>query len=183
MVFAPASHGGSNYPLFLNALKGESNMSEIYVKIEGIDGESKDEKHKGWIDAISLGYGVSQSSSMFSGGGGGVGKADFGGVVFSHHLDRASPNLFKYCAAGKHIPKVEISACKSGGGQKEFAHITLTDVIVTGVGPNGNAGSIWVETVSLAYSKIMIEVHEQKADGAMLAGVSGGWNVKENKAA
>ncbi|MDR1425030.1 MAG: type VI secretion system tube protein Hcp [Azoarcus sp.] len=157
-------------------------MSEIYVKIEGIEGESKDAKHKGWIDAINLSYGVSQSSSVFTGGGGGVGKADFNGLAFTHYFDRASPNLFKYCAAGKHIATVEISGCKSGGGQQEFVHVKLSDVIVIGVTPNGNAGSMWVETVSLAYSQIVIEAKEQKADGSMVAGVSGGWNVKENKA-
>ncbi|MDR2451499.1 MAG: type VI secretion system tube protein Hcp [Candidatus Accumulibacter sp.] len=157
-------------------------MSEIYVRIEGIEGESKDAKHKGWIDAVSLGYGVSQSSSMSSGGGGGVGKADFNGVSFSHYFDRASPNLFKYCAAGKHIPKVEISGCKSGGGQQEFVRVTLTDVIVTGVTPSGNAGSMWVEAVSLSYSQIVIEAREQNADGSIGAGVAGGWDVKENRA-
>jgi type VI secretion system secreted protein Hcp len=163
-----------------NDYKGAGSMSEIYVKIEGIEGESKDAKHKGWIDAINLSYGVSQSSSMFTGGG--VGKADFSGLSFSHYFDQASPNLFNYCAAGKHIPKVEISACKSGGGQQEFAHITLTDVIVSGVTPNGNAGSMWVEAVSLSYSRIVIEVKEQKQDGSTAAGISGGWDVKENKA-
>ena len=157
-------------------------MSEILVKIEGIEGESKDVKHKGWIDATNFNYGVSQSSSMFSGGGGGVGKADFNGVTFSHYFDRASPNLFKYCAAGKHIPKVEISACKSGGGQQEFAHVTLTDAIVTGVTQNGNAGSMWVEVVSLSYSRIVIEAKEQRADGTMGASILGGWDVKENRA-
>ena len=157
-------------------------MSEIYVKIEGIEGESKDAKHKGWIDATSIHYGVVQPVALASGGGGGVGRADFSGVTFTHHLDRASPALFKYCAAGKHIPKVEISACKSGGGQQEFVRITLSDVIVAGVTPAGDAGSMWVETVTLAYSRIVIDVKEQKADGTMGASVLGGWDVKENRA-
>jgi len=105
----------------------------------------------------------------------------------SSHLTRAKASAralsaaFKYCASGKHIPTVEISGCKSGGGQQEFIHVELSDVIVVGVTPNGNAGSMWVETVSLAYSQIVIEAKEQKADGSMVAGVSGGWNVKENK--
>jgi type VI secretion system secreted protein Hcp len=157
------------------------SMSEIFVKIEGITGESKDAKHKGWIDAINLSYGVSQSSSMSSGGGGGVGKADFRGLAFSHFLDRASPTLFKYCAAGKHVPTVEVSACKSGGGQQEFVHIVLSDVLVTSVEPSGAAGDMWVETVCLSYSRIVIEVREQSASGSMNAFVSGGWDVKENR--
>ncbi|MDR0702610.1 MAG: hypothetical protein LBF61_09460 [Azoarcus sp.] len=58
----------------------------------------------------------------------------------------------------------------------------MTDVIVSGVTPNGNAGSQWVEAVSLSYSQIVIEAKEQKQDGSTAAGVSGGWNVKENRA-
>ena len=158
-------------------------MSEIFIKIEGITGESKDAKHKGWIDAINLSYGVSQSSSMSSGGGGGVGRADFKGLVCSHFLDRASPALFKYCAAGKHVPTVEVSVCKSGGGQQEFVHIVLSDVLVTSVEPGGAAGDMLAETVCLSYSKIVIEVKEQSASGSMSATVSSGWNVKENREA
>jgi len=157
-------------------------MSAIYVKIEGIEGESKDSKHKGWIDALAASYGVEQSSSISSGGGGGVGKASFDAVTFTHALDRASPTLFAYCAEGKHIKKVDISLCKSGGGLEEYAHITLSDVLVVDVEPAGAAGTQWVETIRLSYSTIKIEVKEQSATGSMGATVTGTWDVKLNKA-
>ena len=157
-------------------------MSAIYVNVEGIEGECKDSKHKGWIDALSCSYGVSQSSAMASGGGGGVGKASFGALAFSHHFDKSSPNLFQYCAAGKHIPKVLVSVCKSGGGQQEYILITLEDVLITNVAPSGSEGSEWAESVNLSYSKIKIEAKEQDKGGSMLATVTGGWDVKQNKA-
>ena len=157
-------------------------MTEIYVRIDGISGECKDAKHKDWIEAFSIAYGASQSSSMFTGGGGGVGKADFDSLSFVHYYDRASPNLFKFCAAGKHIPVVEVSLCKSGGKQEEFARIKLTDVLVTRTGMNGAGGEdIATELVELAYAKINIAVREQKADGSVGAETIGSWNVKENK--
>ena len=78
---------------------------DIFIRLDGITGESKDAKHNGWIDVLTISYDVSQSSSMNVGGGGGVGRADFTPVTFGHHVDRASPALFKYCASGKHIPK------------------------------------------------------------------------------
>ena len=157
-------------------------MSAIYVKIEGIEGESKDSKHKGWIDATSCNYNVSQSSSMQTGGGGGVGKANFGAVIFTHRFDKSSPNLFQYCAAGKHIPKVQVSVCKSGGGQQEYILITLEGVLIAGVAPSGTEGSEWTESVNMFYSKITVETREQGKDGAMLATVTAGWDIKQNKA-
>jgi type VI secretion system Hcp family effector len=156
-------------------------MSAIYIKIEGITGESKDAKHKGWIDALGFSYQVSQSTSVFTGGGGGVGRGDFAPLVFSHFYDRASPMLFRFCAAGKHIPKVEISLCKMGGKQEEFVHITLTDVVLTHVEPAGTSGDMPRESVGMAYARIEAGIKEQNADGSMGATVAAGWDVKENR--
>jgi type VI secretion system secreted protein Hcp len=155
-------------------------IQEVFIKIDGITGESKQAKHKGWIDVLTYSYRVSQTASLFTGGGG-VGRADFAPLTFSHIIDRASPNLFKYCAAGKHIPKVELSACKAGDGSQEFLNIKLFEVVIVDVNPNGSSGDQTVENVSLAYGKIEIKIKEQNADGAMGAEVCGNWSVKENK--
>jgi type VI secretion system Hcp family effector len=82
---------------------------------------------------LDYSYRVTQSASLYSGGGGGVGRADFPPLTFSHYIDKASPNLFKYCAAGKHIKEVTLSACKAGGGSKEFLNIELFQVMVVDV--------------------------------------------------
>jgi len=160
-----------------------ASLQDFYIKIAGIDGESKDSKHKGWIDVLSFGYDVSQSDSAFTGGGSGVGKASFSALSFHHYVDKATPNLMQYCAAGKHIPTVEMSCCKVGDGAQEYMHITLSDCIITHAGPSGSTEDARVtETVSISYSKIKVEVKEQNANGSMGAAVTGTWNVKENKA-
>jgi len=161
-----------------------ASLQDIYIKLEGITGESKDANHKGWIDVLSFDYAVSQSSSVSSGGGGGVGKANFDALSFIHYVDKTTPVLFKYCAEGRHIPKVELSVCKSGGGSKEYMRITMTDVLVTRAGPSGVAADAQAkEAVSLSYSTVKVEVKEQKADGTMGATVTGAWDVKANRVA
>ncbi|MDR1063894.1 MAG: type VI secretion system tube protein Hcp [Azoarcus sp.] len=155
---------------------------EIFIKIDGIAGESQQAAHKGWIDAIHITYGATQPTAMHTGGGGGVGRADFAPLTFSHTLDKSSPNLFLYCASGKHIPTVTVSVCKAGDGSQEFAKIIMSDVIVAGITPGGASGSGMTETVALSYSKIQISVKEQKADGSMGAAVHGNWDVKANAA-
>ena len=42
---------------------------DIYLKLDGIPGESHDSKHKEWIQILSFSHGLSQTGSMFSGGG------------------------------------------------------------------------------------------------------------------
>ncbi len=162
----------------------KDSLQDFYVKIDGISGESKDSKHSGQLDVLSWAYAVSQSSSSHTGGGGGVGKANFSDLVFTHYVDKATANLIKYCAGGKHVASVELSCCKVGDGQQEYMKVTLTDVLITHVRPIGATNSPRViEEVGLSYSKIKVEVKEQNGDGSMGATVTGAWDVKQNKAA
>ena len=47
---------------------------EIFLKLDGIKGESVDKEHAGEIVALDLQWGMSQSSSMHMATGGGAGK-------------------------------------------------------------------------------------------------------------
>ncbi len=158
-----------------------STQQDYHVKIEGVEGESKHAKFKGWIDAISWTYGIQQPSAMESGGGGGAGKAAFDALSFAHEVDRSTPNILKFCAMGKHLPKIQLCCAKAGHGPQIYTHITLSDCIITSVRviapPNGRV----IENVGVKYGKINIEVKEQCADGSLGAGICGGWDVKANK--
>src|SRR6478609_2866958 len=100
---------------------------DAFLKLDGIDGESTDDKHKNEIEVLSYSWGLTQSSSGDSGGGGGAGKATFQDLHFVSHLSKASPMLFLKCATGQHIKEGLITVRKAGGGQLEYLKITLTD--------------------------------------------------------
>ena len=42
---------------------------DMFIKIKGHDGESKDDKHKKQIDVLAWSWGMSQSGSFHTGGG------------------------------------------------------------------------------------------------------------------
>ena len=48
---------------------------DMFIKIDGIKGESADDKHKEEVDVLSWSWGMSQSGSAHMGGGAGAGKA------------------------------------------------------------------------------------------------------------
>ncbi len=156
---------------------------EFHLHIEGIRGEAKHAKFKDWIDVLSWSCSVSQLSSMDRGGGGGVGKAKFNEMALTHTIDRASPNLVKYCAAGRHIPRVTLVLSKAGGGSIEYARYVMEDCIITHVHPVGRPGrrNQLRESFGIDFSRIRIEIKEQKPDGGMGASVCSGWDVKANK--
>ena len=89
--------------------------SDYLLELEGIKGESLDEKHKDKIEIDSFSWGVSNDGNMGRGGGGGTGKANFQDVHFTKQTDKSSALLVKSAASGDHIKKAVLTARKAGG--------------------------------------------------------------------
>ncbi|MCP3874696.1 MAG: type VI secretion system tube protein Hcp, partial [Desulfobacteraceae bacterium] len=68
---------------------------DAFIKIDGIDGESTDDKHHGWIEIIRHGMGVKQtvSTTASSAGGASAERADFSDFSIRKYLDKSSPKL------------------------------------------------------------------------------------------
>jgi type VI secretion system secreted protein Hcp len=156
---------------------------DIFLKIDGINGESQDDKHKNEIEVLNWDWEVLQQSSMHAGSGGGAGKATIKDLTFEHAIDRASPNLMKYALTGKHIDQAVLVMRKAGGNPLEYLKITMSDVIVTRVKPSGskNEPEKNLEAVSLSFSKVEQEYVVQNAQGGSGGAVTAGFDIKGNK--
>jgi type VI secretion system secreted protein Hcp len=155
---------------------------DIFLKLNGIDGESQDASHKNEIEVLDWSWKISQNSSMHSGSGGGAGKATVDDLTFTHRIDKSSPNLMKYCLTGKHIPEAKLTIRKAGGNPLEYLTITMTDVIVSMVQPSGQASDEVIhEQVSLAFSKVKQEYAVQNAQGGSAGTITAGYDIKGNK--
>ena len=155
---------------------------DYFLKLDGIDGESQDKKHKGEIDIQSYSMGVTQDGTFSSGGGGGAGKASFQDIHFTKVYDKSSPKLMEACASGKHIGKATFIARKAGGEQEEYLKIEFGDVLISSYQSGGSSGSDVLPTdqFSMNYGKISKEYKEQTAKGSLGGSVKAGWNLKEN---
>lgn len=62
---------------------------DAFIIIDGIDGESTDNKHNGWIELLSCGVTVSQkvSHTASSAGGASTGRGDFSEIRSSLYAD------------------------------------------------------------------------------------------------
>jgi type VI secretion system secreted protein Hcp len=157
--------------------------ADFFLKIDGIEGESSDAKHKGEIDLDSWSWSESQSGSHAAGGGGGAGKVsmkDFHAVM---KIGKASPKLMLACATGEHLKKAVLTCRKAGKEQQEYLKVTLTDLLVSSyqTGGNGHGGVVPTDQFSLNFAKIEFEYREQKADGNLGAPVKAGYDLKSNK--
>jgi type VI secretion system secreted protein Hcp len=154
-------------------------MADMFVKIVGIAGESQDEVHRGQVDIASWHWKMSQQSSMMAGSGGGAGKATVNDLEFVHQIDRASPNLMRYCLTGRHIPEVILYARKAGGTPLDFLKITMGDVVITGVEPSGVMDKFW-EHVTLSFARVKQEYIVQGQFGTSNGTVTASFDIKEN---
>jgi type VI secretion system secreted protein Hcp len=155
--------------------------ADIFAKIGDIKGESLDSKHKDEIEVLSYSWGVSNTGSMASGGGGGEGKASFHDISFTHNIDKASPVLMQACATGTHLKEATITHRKAGKGQQEYLIVKMNDIIVTSVTHGGSGDSGHSENVTLAFAKVNVEYKPQKADGSLDAGIHFKYDIKARK--
>lgn len=156
---------------------------DYFLKLDGIPGESTDDKHKGEIDLQSFSFGVSQGGTFSRGGGGGAGKASFQDFHFTKEMDKASPKLMLACATGDHIAKATLVCRKAGGTQEEYLKIEFGDVLVSSyqVGGSSGGGALPTDQFSLNYGKIEQEYKEQTSKGSLAGSVKAGWDLKANK--
>jgi type VI secretion system secreted protein Hcp len=157
----------------------------MFLKLDGIKGESKDHKHKDEIHIESFSWGVNQTGTMSAIGGGGAGKCSISDVSVTKFTDKASTPLMLHCANGKHIKEGLITVRKAGEKPLEYLKIKLTDIIITSVQQAGhNATDLLTENVSMNFAQCNVEYQEQKADGSAEGGpVLFGWNLKKNEKA
>ena len=155
--------------------------TDIFVKIDGIKGESKGKGHEKEIDVLAWSFGVSQSGSFGQGGGGGSGKANVQDLTFTKHIDSASSDLMLATFCGKHIPEVVFTMQKAGENPLVYMKITLTNVIVTNHITGGTPGEERpTENISLNFEKIKYEYDSQNEKGGKGEHYQMGWNVSQN---
>jgi type VI secretion system secreted protein Hcp len=156
---------------------------DYFLQITGVEGESTDAKHKGWIDVDSWSWGETRPAPPAGGGGGGAGKVQIQDLHFVSRVSKASPKLFLACANGQHFKEAKLVGRKAGKEQQEFLTWTFSDILVTGYQTGGAEGGEIVpsDQVSLNFAKLKVEYRAQKADGSLDAPVSAGWDAKNNK--
>jgi type VI secretion system secreted protein Hcp len=151
----------------------------VFLQIDGINGESTDKDHKDWIEVLSYSHSISQAASAVSSPAGGTaaGKVTHQEFVITKNVDIASPLLYQACATGKHFPSVVIEVSRATGkAPVKYMTITMKDVFVSTAAlsaPGTNDSPI--ETISLDYGSIQWAYAPQNPDGSIGTVVTGTW--------
>ena len=154
---------------------------DYFLKIKGIEGESKDSKHSNEIDVLSFSWGETQTGTHAGGGGGGAGKVSMQDFHFVMKTNKASPKLLLACANGEHIPEAIMVCRKAGKDQQDFMKLKFYDLLVSSyqTGGSSTGDEIPMDQISLNYAKIEYEYREQNADGTMQGPIKAGYDLKK----
>jgi type VI secretion system secreted protein Hcp len=157
---------------------------DCFLKIDGIPGESTDEKHKEWIEVMSYSHGVSQMAGgdRSTGGAATSGRCSHQDFSIVKTLDKASPTLDLFCCQGKHIPNVVVELCRATGNKEKYMEYKMTDVIISSVSVGGGGGGLPTESVTFNYGKMTWNyIQTDHKTGEAKGNVEKYWSLIDNK--
>jgi type VI secretion system secreted protein Hcp len=149
---------------------------DYYLKLDGIEGESKVTGYEKQIQLLSFSWGGSQITSVAGTGGSGAGKVDLSDLSIMKHYDKASIKVFESLVKGSHI-KTGVMCAQKAGGKGAYLKISLEELFVTSVQDSASS-EIPTESVSFSYNKIKIEYSTQNEQGVLQSAGQVSYDIK-----
>jgi type VI secretion system secreted protein Hcp len=155
----------------------------IFLKLDGIDSDATDDKHKGWIACDSYTDGTSRHMSLQTGKGmqRETSSARLANVKLGMRLHKGSPKVMMASLLGD-ARKATIHVTRAGdaSGLQNYLEVTLSNVFVTGYTIDCN-GDVPYETITLDYTKIEKKYVPNGSDGKPGAPVPVGFDLMTAK--
>ncbi len=152
----------------------DGTVSDMFLQITGIDGESTDTNHPSWIEVLSFSMGMSQTW----GGSVGSGHVIMEDIVLVKQVDKATPKIMEKCAKLEIIPSVVLEVCHAGGDKFTYYKYELKNVIVSSFYSNGSTNDIVpTETITLNFKWIKVTYTETDSAGRSKGNVEFTWDL------
>ena len=153
---------------------------DIFLRLDGVDGEATDRAHAGEIEVLAWSWGVARSGSAFETGGAGTAKAGFHNMTLTKRFDLASPVLWHHCVQGRAIAEGRLTVRAAGEDPVEYLVLDMKRIIVGSVSAGGGDGEGTTERVSLNFAGFEMRYAGPK-DGGAGATKTFGWDIRANK--
>lgn len=145
----------------------------MFLKLEGIEGESQDSGHKGQIEIKSFALSANGGGSQASG------KAAISSFHITKKVDASSPLLFKACATGKHIPNAKLVFTRRSGSKDEtYLALEFKNVQISTVQDGASAKEVPTEALSLNHKKLEMTYYDAQGKPGKSVSVNVGSTLK-----
>jgi type VI secretion system secreted protein Hcp len=159
--------------------------SDLHMKVDGIEGDSRDSGHDKEIEVTSYSLGANMMlSSAGSAGSATTERASFQDFVVTKNLDKASAPLLLAVAKGTTFATVLLSVERPDGkgGKVKYMEYKLTDAVLSSYSTSHGGTGLPMESLSFGYGKIEWNyIPTDPATGDAQGNVSAGWDLGLNK--
>lgn len=157
-----------------------SPQAKMFLKLDGIKGESQDDKHKGDIDIESFAFGSEAPVVSARGTGAGAGKVTISTFQIVSKVNKATPKLEQDLATGKIIHGGEVDVVhRSAKGDAQVASYKVTDLALKSISIKGEKatvlGSFKAVNITLGSGQNTVSAKWNKVQN------TGSWNLIPNK--
>src|SRR6516225_9333228 len=87
--------------------RGGQTMADIYMRIDGVRGESMDAVHKDWIEVLDFNHAITQAAQTTSARPG-TARCQHADYTITKYVDLSSPKLYEACSVGNHFRSVTL---------------------------------------------------------------------------
>lgn len=160
---------------------------EMFLKVDGVTGGSKNYSHKGWSDVSSWAWVMDSNRDPTNIKE--TGRTAFGEIAITKLIGMDSPAIMLLYAQGKTIASAELTiipiVAKREASQKYLA-MRMEDVLIKSIVTGGNSSEeFFSETLTLFFSRIRFEYTFNAAPGIDPSGdstaYSFAWDIRQNK--
>jgi type VI secretion system secreted protein Hcp len=141
----------------------------MFLKVEGVTGESCDADHKGQIDVVSWSWGMDAPVTVTSGASSGM--VSVGELHVVKRVDQSSPTLMRFLRTRKAVSTAQLIVRKAGTTPLEYFTIDLTNVRINGLHAESHDAEL-IEHLRLGFSKVKVSYTPQSATGAKGGGAN-----------
>ena len=154
---------------------------DMFMKIDTLEGEAQDAKHKKEIDVLHWSWGMSNSGSAHNGSGAGAGKVRVQDLTFTKWVDKATPQLALACCSGKHFKDATLVVRKAGDKPVEYLKIKMDTVLISCVSTGASGGEDRLtENITLNFSKVSMDYVPQDDKGSAGTAIPMTWDISSN---
>lgn len=131
-------------------------LGAVFIKFDGVEGESNDANHQGYSDVLSWSWSsIADTKSVC--------VEDF---KFIKEIDKSSPVLLMDLVSGKFFPQVTLAVtADSSEVRTEFLVLEFDTVQITSHTTTANEDNIPIEEISISFKEVTYSYTEIDATG------------------
>jgi len=157
----------------------------IFMKYEGIKGESSDKNHKDWMDIQEISWGVHRNitSHTSTRNDRESANAEITDLTVERFMDSATPKLFieSCCGKGKTVV-LHLTKTGTGTGSDVFMEYTLKNALLSDYSVNAKTQdeSRPVERLTISFVDVEVKYTPYDEDGNAMAAIAVGFDTATN---